>query len=202
MIRLKNILIEDTVNITDGSTLKASQRFWDDIKRDEGLPGTNGKPATKAYKLGDGRITIGWGHTGAMSKPVPKMGDTIDVNTAQQYLQADAANAANCVRRLMTQWKNQGAVAYNITQSMFDALVSIVFNAGCNGLRESGFIQLVKKRDWEGAAAFLPTDASMIHGSFTEGLTARRKREAARFLEDGIPPSTGWGTTRGQNLDT
>lgn len=188
MIRLKDILLrEQAIKLYDGSTLKASQQFWDDIKRDEGLPGSNGKPALEAYKLGDGRITIGWGHTGAMSQPTPKIGDKIDTATAQQYLQADAAVAANCVRRLMAKWKSEDVQAYKITQSMFDALVSIVFNAGCNGLRTSEFIQKVKTRDWKEAAEMLPTDTSMIHGNFTKGLTARRKREAERFLQDGIP---------------
>lgn len=187
MIRLKDILEEQAIKLYDGSTLRASQQFWDDIKRDEGLAGSNGKPALEAYKLGDGRITIGWGHTGAMSQPTPKMGDKIDAATAQKYLQADAADAADCVRRLMAEWKAADNPAHKITQSMFDALVSIVFNAGCNGLRKSKFIQKVKTRDWKEAAEILPTDTTMIRGGFTAGLTARREREAARFLEDGIP---------------
>lgn len=189
MIKLKNILIEQSVPVFDGSKLKVSQQFWDDIKRDEGLPGSNGKPALDAYKLNDGRITIGWGHTGAMTEPKPKLGDKIDQATAQKYLQNDAKDSADCVRRLFVKWKTEGVPAYQITQSMFDALVSIVFNAGCSGMRSSKFIQLVKARKWQEAADFLPKDTSMIHGGFTKGLTNRRKREAARFLEDGIPTS-------------
>ena len=187
MIKLKNILEEQAIKLYDGTTLRASQQFWGDIKRDEGLAGSNGKPALEAYKLGDGRITIGWGHTGAMPQPTPNLGDKIDTATAQQYLQADATDAANCVRRLMVELKAAKNPAYKITQSMFDALVSIVFNAGCNGMRKSMFIQKVKTRDWASAAEMLLTDTSMIHGNFTKGLTARREREAARFLEDGIP---------------
>tara|TARA_R110002126_G_scaffold63790_7_gene163598 strand:- start:117 stop:686 length:570 start_codon:yes stop_codon:yes gene_type:complete len=187
MIKLKNILEEQAIKLYDGTTLRASQQFWGDIKRDEGLAGSNGKPALEAYKLGDGRITIGWGHTGAMTQPTPNLGDKIDAATAQQYLQADATDAANCVRRLMVELKAAKNPAYKITQSMFDALVSIVFNAGCNGMRKSMFIQKVKTRDWASAAEMLLTDTSMIHGDFTKGLTARREREAARFLEDGIP---------------
>lgn len=198
MIKLRDILLEDVVNMRDGTTLSASQRFWDEIKRDEGLPGTNGKPALKAYKLGDGRITIGWGHTGSMSGPTPKLGDEIDQATAQKYLLADAKESADCVRRLLTEWKQQGIQAYEVTQSMFDALVSIVFNAGCNGMRSSKFIQLVKTRDWNDAAEMLPSDSSMIRGKFTKGLVARRKKEAARFLEDGVPLSKYFG--KGERL--
>jgi lysozyme len=198
MIKLRDILIEDAVNMKDGTTLRASQRFWDEIKRDEGLPGTNGKPALKAYKLGDGRITIGWGHTGSMSGPTPKLGDKIDQATAQKYLQADANKSAECVRRILNKWKQENNRAHEVTQSMFDALVSIVFNAGCDGLRESEFIQLVKTRDWKDAAMMLPSDSSMIRGKFTKGLVARRKRESARFLEDGVPLSKYFG--KGERL--
>ena len=34
-----------------------------------------------------------------------------------------------------------------ITQGQFDALVSLAFNAGCSGIRQSEFIQSVKKGD-------------------------------------------------------
>ena len=193
MIKLKDILSEQSVNMVDGTKLRVSQRFWDDLKREEGLTGTNGAPALKAYKLGDGRITIGWGHTGSMSGPKPKLGDEIDQATAQKYLQADAKESADCVRRLLTEWKQQGIRAYEVTQSMFDALVSIVFNAGCNGMRSSKFIQLVKTRDWNEAAEMLPSDSSMIRGKFTKGLVARREREASRFLEDGVPLNKYFG---------
>ena len=183
MIKLKDILLEQAGKFEDGPALTASQQFWDDIKRDEGLAGSNGEPALKAYKLGDGRITIGWGHTGAMSGTAPKLGDTITKQQAQTFLEADAKSAADCVRRLLAKWKGEGNDAYMVTQGMFDALVSIVFNAGCNGLRVSKFIQHVKKRDYETAAKVLPTDTTMIRGKFSYGLTARRKREAERFLD-------------------
>ena len=170
-------------NYTDGTKLRASQNFWNDIKTDEGLAGTNGKPSLEAYRLGDGRITIGWGHTGALSNPKPKMGDKITADMAQKYLQNDATEAADCVRRMLKEWKVKGLSTYKVTQNMFDVLVSLAFNAGCQGLRTSNFIQLVKKGEYKEAAKLLPTDTTMIHGKFTKGLTARREREAKRFLE-------------------
>ena len=111
------------------------------------------------------------------------MGDTITSDEAQKYLQNDATEAADCVRRMLKEWKVKGLGTYMVTQNMFDVLVSLAFNAGCQGLRTSNFIQLVKKGEYKEAAKLLPTDTTMIHGKFTKGLTARREREAKRFLE-------------------
>ena len=169
----------------DGTKLKASQNFWDTIKKEEGSLKEKGKPVLKAYKLGDGRVTIGWGHTGALSKPEPKVGDTITETEAQEYLQNDATESANCVRRFLSEWKTDKSIKNNhmITQNMFDVLVSLVFNAGCKGLRTSDFIQLVKQKKYKEASELLPTDTTMINGKFSKGLTNRRKRESIEFLK-------------------
>jgi len=169
----------------DGTKLKASQNFWDTIKKEEGSLKERGKPVLKAYKLGDGRITIGWGHTGALSEPKPKVGDTITEIEAQEYLQNDATESANCVRRILFKWKTDKSIKDNhmITQNMFDVLISLAFNAGCQGLRDSDFIQLVKQKKYKEASELLPTDTTMINGKFSKGLTNRRKRESIEFLK-------------------
>jgi|11_taG_2_1085331.scaffolds.fasta_scaffold00065_50 lysozyme len=169
----------------DGTKLRASQNFWDTIKKEEGSLKERGKPVLKAYKLGDGRVTIGWGHTGALSNPKPKVGDTITETEAQEYLQNDATESANCVRRFLSEWKTDKSIKNNhmITQNMFDVLVSLAFNAGCQGLRKSDFIQLVKQKKYKEAAELLPTDTTMISGKFSKGLTNRRKRESKLFLK-------------------
>ena len=169
----------------DGTKLRASQNFWDTIKKEEGSLKERGKPVLKAYKLGDGRVTIGWGHTGALSNPKPKVGDTITETEAQEYLQNDATESANCVRRFLSKWKTDKSIKNNhmITQNMFDVLVSLAFNAGCQGLRKSDFIQLVKQKKYKEAAELLPTDTTMISGKFSKGLTNRRKRESKIFLK-------------------
>ena len=169
----------------DGTKLRASQNFWDTIKKEEGSLKERGKPVLKAYKLGDGRVTIVWGHTGALSKPEPKVGDTITETEAQEYLQNDATESANCVRRILFKWKTDKSIKDNhmITQNMFDVLISLAFNAGCQGLRDSDFIQLVKQKKYKEAAELLPTDTTMINGKFSKGLTNRRKRESIEFLK-------------------
>jgi len=178
-------------NFKDGTTLRASQEFWDNIKVHEGLEGTNGKPALKAYTLGDGKITIGWGHAEPIKTSKYRVGDTITKEEAQRLLQEDATKAANCVRRMLNEWKTKKTdegkeiKGYMLTQSMFDVLVSLAFNAGCTGLRTSYFIRdYVKWGDYKGAAKMLPTDKSMINGDFTIALTRRRNSEAKRFKKE------------------
>lgn len=172
-------------NYVDGTKLRASQNFWDNIKLDEGSIKQKGEPVLKAYKLGDGRVTIGWGHTGALSEPTPKVGDVITKEQAQKYLQNDATESANCVRRFLNEWKSDETIKNNhmITQNMFDVLVSLVFNAGCQGLRKSNFIKLVKERKYKSAANLLPKDKTMINGKFSKGLISRRQRESNTFLK-------------------
>ena len=172
-------------NYVDGTKLKASQNFWNTIKTDEGSVKQKGEPVLKAYKLGDGRVTIGWGHTGALSEPTPKVGDVITKEQAQKYLQNDATESANCVRRFLNEWKSDDTTKNNhmITQNMFDVLVSLVFNAGCQGLRKSNFIKLVKQKKYKSAANILPKDSTMINGKFSKGLISRRQRESKLFLK-------------------
>jgi lysozyme len=182
-IETPNKLNKDNRTLLDGTKLRASKTFWTDLKSLEGAIGTNGSPVLNAYRLGDGRTTIGWGHTGAMSGKTPKMGDVITKEQAQELLNVDATEAANCVRRFLMGWKKQGLNSYMITQNMFDVLVSLSFNSGCPNLRSSEFIKLVKKGKHTEAAKLLPTDSTMIHGGFTKGLTARRKKESKQFLK-------------------
>lgn len=181
----KETKVTTNKNYVDGTKLKASQNFWTTIKTDEGSIKQKGDPVLKAYKLGDGRVTIGWGHTGALSEPTPKVGDVITKEQAQKYLQNDATESANCVRRFLNEWKSDDTTKNNhmITQNMFDVLVSLVFNAGCQGLRKSNFIKLVKQRKYKSAANILPKDSTMINGKFSKGLVSRRQRESKLFLK-------------------
>ena len=135
----------------DGSMMKASQDFWDNIKFFEGNARmvTNGvkEPMLKAYKDTKGIWTIGYGHTG----PEVKNGLKITKDDALKLLYSDAKEAADCVRRIFKEWK-QKELPHQITQGMFDALVSLVFNAGCDGVRTSDFIQDMKNGDYDVAA--------------------------------------------------
>ena len=47
----------------DPQKMKVSKIGWGHLKREEGDPKNHGQPVLKAYKIGDGRITVGWGHS-------------------------------------------------------------------------------------------------------------------------------------------
>lgn len=168
--------VEDVGN--DATVMKASQQFWDMIKEFEGLPNKrkNGVkvPALKSYKDSRGIWTIGYGHTGINTgtKVTPDM--KISETEATALLYEDAKIAANCVRRMANEWKNKG-VNYTFTQGQFDALVSIVFNVGCDGMRTSEFIQELKKGNDKKAGEMIKTFA-------LTGGKDRREKESEIFL--------------------
>ena len=157
----------------DGSTMRASQLFWDNIKEFEGNPkkrtGGVKDPMFKAYKDTKGIWTIGYGHTDGVTK-----GMKISNDIALKFLYEDAAEAADCVRRIFSEWKSKG-LKYEITQGQFDALVSLVFNAGCTAVRTSDFIQSVKKGEMKKAA-------EQIKSFRTGGGVDRRIKESEMFL--------------------
>jgi len=157
----------------DGSTMKASQVFWDNIKYFEGNPKkeVNGirEPMYNAYKDSVGVWTIGYGHTDGVVS-----GMKITKQQALELLREDATEAADCVRRIFSEWKSK-RLNYKITQGQFDALVSLVFNAGCTSVRTSDFIQSLKKGDIESAARQIKTFN-------TSGGVDRRNTESEIFL--------------------
>lgn len=157
----------------DGSTMRASQVFWDNIKYFEGNPKkeVNGirEPMYNAYKDSVGVWTIGYGHTDGVSD-----GMKVTKQEALDFLYADATDAADCVRRIFSEWKSEG-LNHEITQGQFDALVSLVFNAGCQGVRTSEFIKSLKKGDIDKAAEQIKTFA-------IKGGKNRREKESKIFL--------------------
>lgn len=156
----------------DGTTLKVSQNFWDWIKWHEGDPKKKGYPILTTYKDSVGVWTIGYGHTGPDVKP----GMKITPQQALAYLYADAKVAADCVRRILGEWKAAKFPGYKVKQSEFDALVSIVFNSGCSSVRNSVFIQNLKKADYRKTAKNI-----LYHKN--KGLANRRRAESLMFSD-------------------
>lgn len=170
----KPINIPEDSNLQDGTQMKVSQEFWNHIKYAEGLAKLKGKPALQAYKDSVGVPTIGWGHTGEDVK----LGMTIDETKALKLLYNDAKEFADCIRNFLSEWKSKGLKSYMLTQGQFDALVSLAFNAGCGGVRQSDFIQSVKKGDHEMAAKQIKNFKTLG----LEGLKNRRNSEAEMYL--------------------
>jgi GH24 family phage-related lysozyme (muramidase) len=148
-----------------------SQEGWNHIKNEE-------KCKLKAYKLGDGMITVGYGHAEKIGKTKLRVGQKISQPKADEYLKEDLKEAADGVRRMFKDWKEEG-INVTITQSMFDALVSIAFNAGVGGLRRSEVVDHLKKGDYKTAANSIKT--FKVSSKFP-GLAVRRAKESEMFL--------------------
>lgn len=155
-----------------------SQKGWNHIKMEEGNPRHPGEPVLKAYKIGDGKITVGWGHAEPVRKSKFKVGQKITTSDADELLKMDLTNASDGVRRIFKDWEEKG-LDVKINQDMFDALVSIAFNTGINGLRKSMMIQDIKKGKFEEAGEKIKT--FNVSKKFP-GLHDRREKESEMFL--------------------
>lgn len=131
-----------------------------------------------AYSIGDGMITVGYGHAEKIGKTKLKVGKKITQEQADKYLKEDLEEAIEGVKRIFKEWEDNG-IYREITQSQFDALVSIAFNAGVNGLRTSDIIQHIKSGDFELAADSIKT--FKVSPKFP-GLATRRQKESKMFL--------------------
>lgn len=173
----KMYLIEGESDKQDGTNMRASQGFWDLIKFEEGDPkkpiGNIKEPVLKAYKDTSDVWTIGYGHTGGDVKP----GLVITKKESLELLYKDASEAADCVRRFLGEWKDNGLKTYMLTQGQFDSLISLVFNTGCDSVRMSRFIQYVKSGQYIKAA-----ESILLYKSSNDGLKNRRTKEKNMFI--------------------
>jgi len=152
------------------TTYILTQEGWDYIREEEGCVLT-------AYKIGDGMITIGYGHAEPISTSQYKVGDKITQERAEELLIEDVNYAAQGVKRMFQQWKDEG-INVKITQDQYDVLVSLAYNKGVGGFRNSAFIAPLKKGDLEEAGELIRVESD----SRFAGIAKRRNREADKFL--------------------
>ncbi|MFW6243402.1 MAG: lysozyme, partial [bacterium] len=164
---------KDRFPIVDINTVKTSDDGIELIKSHEKLVLT-------AYALGDGMITIGYGHANPIESSPYKVGDKITKSEAYRLFKNDLKRKEDGVRRILLEWEKEG-IDVRITQSMFDAMVSMAFNMGLGGLRRSEFIQHVKKQEYEVAYELIKT--TRINPKFP-GLEIRRSDESELFIKD------------------
>lgn len=149
------------------------------IKHEEGSLTDKGEPILKAYKLGDRMITVGWGHAEKIRKSKYKPGQTISRQEAEQLLNTDIKEAEDAINDVLATWDKKG-IEYNINQDMYDAMVSMAFNMGRGGFRNSDFIQLVKKGKYEEARDEIKKTSKRSFRKFP-GLKIRREKESNLF---------------------
>jgi len=137
-----------------------SDRGIDAIKSFEGLK-------TEAYQCSAGVWTIGYGHT----KNV-KCRDKVSVKDARALLNEDIGECERSVRN---------RVNVELTQGMFDALCSFVFNFGDKKFSESTLLKYLNEGEYE--AAVMEFDRWVFSKGVREaGLVRRRECEKKMFL--------------------
>lgn len=147
--------------------MNLSQRGLDFIKQWEGF-------RNRPYDDGYGNLTIGYGH---LIKRGESFGQ-ISSAEAEALLSRDVAGAVATVNSL---------VRAPLTQAMFDALVSLVFNWGSGNFGQSTHLRFLNAGDYTAAARRLGEFPNTSGGKFSQGLTNRRAAESSLFLSEGIP---------------
>jgi GH24 family phage-related lysozyme (muramidase) len=82
--------------------------------------------------------------------------------------------AAKCVKTFLNSWKETNHEGYKLKLNEYEALISLVINRGCEGVRTSDFIQKLKKGNYDDAAELIKTYRS-------KGLKNRRNVEYELF---------------------
>lgn len=126
------------------SPKKSSEQLKEFLKYEEGSAKEKGEPVLVGYNLGDGMITIGWGHAEKISNSKFKKGQKITKKEAEKLLEQDIKEAEIYLNKILNNWKDKG-IQYDINQGMYDAMISLIFNMGIGNFRTSEFIQLVKQ---------------------------------------------------------
>ncbi|MGN6715515.1 lysozyme [Anaerocolumna jejuensis] len=112
--------------------------------------------------------TIGYGHYGADVK----QNMAITLSEAETMLKNDLKDYEKAVSKY---------VLVDITQNMFDALVSFSYNCGTEALKKSTLLKLLNKNDYIGAAEQFK-NWNKSGGKTIPGLTERRGKEKDLFL--------------------
>lgn len=171
--KILNEEITSKVGRYDVSQLRARQSFWDWIRWHEGSMVNKGNPMLKSYKDSVGVWTIGYGHTGEDVKK----GQVITNEKANALFKSDLNEAADCVKRFLTDWKELGLPGAKLKVNEYEALISLVFNSGCDSVRTSDFIKKIKVGRFNEAAELIKTYKS-------GGLEKRRNSEYELFKND------------------
>lgn len=131
-----------------------------------------------SYQDTSGIWTIGWGST--------KMPDGSAVTSTSIITKKIADELL--AKRLSEEFEPgvKRNIRVPVTQSMYDASVSMAYNMGVSGFLNTEVASSLNAGRYEEAASF-------IEGTKTNGgvLTSRRKAEANLFLRDGVPTPEG-----------
>ncbi|MBD2234901.1 glycoside hydrolase family protein [Phormidium tenue] len=160
--------------------LNPSQDCLDLIKESEGLHRKLPNGNIEGYIDPVGVPTIGYGSILHIDEGrAVKKDDVITEADAKRWLKVEVDEKANAVNTLCK---------VDLTQGMFDALVSFAYNVGTGskGLKDSTLLKKLNSKDYEGAAREFDR---WIYGAgkVLPGLVIRRNKEESLFRRDGFP---------------
>lgn len=165
----KNVVLhKPTRQIVSGAPqVKISNEGLDIIKEHEGW-------SAQPYRDPTGHWTIGFGHLIKPGDPYHPRGNVkwISKEEGERLLVQDVATAENCIA---------DTVNVTLNQSQFDALVSFIYNLGCNAFRRSTMRELINKGEFQKAANEFPRWV-YSNGERLAGLENRRAMERQLFL--------------------
>ena len=122
-----------------------------------------------AYYCPAGKLTIGYGHTGADVREHM----IITENKAKELLREDLKHFEKGVEEM---------VEVHLNENQFAALVSFAFNVGLQAFKESTLLDKLNKKDYEGAKAEFKK--WIYVGTYiSNGLVRRRNAEVGLFSE-------------------
>ena len=146
--------------------MKISPRGLELIKDFEGFSST-------AYFCVAKKITIGYGNTFYEDGTKVKLGDQISKTDALKLLEVVANR--DFADKIFP------SIKVKVTQSQFDAMVSLAYNIGAGAFLKSTLLKKVNAGDFAGAGEeFLRWNKA--NGKEVLGLTKRREREKQLFL--------------------
>jgi GH24 family phage-related lysozyme (muramidase) len=168
---------------------QSSDDLYNHLKYEEGSIINKGEPVLRAYDLGNGAYTIGYGHAifegedegyeflPSYEKIVPNI-TKITKEQAETLLKDDIKIAEGIVNEFLNDWEKQG-IKPKLTQGMYNTLISMTYNMG-RGIRKADFIQAIKRGDLELAKEQIAQTSNHMFKKFP-GLEKRRAKEAQMF---------------------
>jgi lysozyme len=164
--------------------VKPSNECYNLVKKWEGLHRRRPDGLIESYRDPVGIWTIGYGSINHLDLDRPiQPGDVINEAAAERWLNIEVNEAAEDVDNLCK---------IPLTQGMFDALTSFVYNIGIGAFGDSTLLQRLNKDvDYDGAAREFDR---WVHGEDSggrkvlPGLVNRRNDEEALFRRDGLNP--------------
>jgi lysozyme len=153
--------------------VKVSQNCLDLIEKWEGL-------FLSAYLDPVGIPTIGWGTIRYPNGQKVRIGDEITRAEAEAFLFFEVEEVVKSLDPVLA--------GINLTQNQFDAIVSLCYNIGVGGFKESTVLKRLKTGDFAGASAgFDLWNKGTVNGVkvVLQGLVNRRKDERELFDKPG-----------------